>query len=92
MIAPIDYDELEQECCEFFDEIALQRIKDKFSLPRALDELFTYSIDSLFRRTLDEERMTSLFDRSVPEIVEYYTPFKKSADAHGIFVSCFKNN
>ena len=47
-------------------------------------EALDYSIDSLFRRTLDEERMTSLFDRSVPEIVEYYTPFKKSADAHGI--------
>lgn len=49
-------------------------------------EALDYSIDSLFRRTLDEERLTSLFDRSVPEIVEYYTPLKKSANEHGISI------
>lgn len=48
VIAPKDYDELEQQCCEFFDKIALQRINDKISLPRNLDELFTYSVDNLF--------------------------------------------
>jgi len=47
-------------------------------------EALDYSIDSLFRRTLDEERLTSLFDKTVPEIVEYYTPLKKSANKHGI--------
>ena len=48
VIAPKIYDELERLCCGFFDKIALQRINNKISLPRNLDELFTYSIDNLF--------------------------------------------
>lgn len=48
VLIPPAYDELEKKCCEFFDEIALQRINSKISLPRELDKLFTYSVDHLF--------------------------------------------
>lgn len=49
-------------------------------------EAIDYSIDSLFRRTFDEEKLTSIFDKSVPELEAYYKPMKESAEANGISI------
>ncbi len=49
-------------------------------------EAIDYSIDSLFRRTFDEENLTSIFDKSVSELEAYYKPMKESAAANGISV------
>lgn len=57
-------------------------------------EAVDYNINSLFRMTFDEEKLTSIFDKSIEELYEYYKPMKTAllendievGQAHGILV------
>ena len=59
-----------------------------------------FNINSRFRATFDEEKLTSFFDKSIPELIEAYTPLKEAAKAngitfcqsHGILVIYYKDN
>lgn len=63
-------------------------------------EAVDYSLDSLFKRSFDAEKLTSFFDKTIPELEEYYRPLKESArehgisfdQAHGILVTYYKDN
>ena len=43
-----------------------------------------FNMNSLFRATYDEEKLTSFFDKSIPELVREYTPLKVAAKEHGV--------
>ena len=47
-------------------------------------EAVDYSLDSLFKRTFDAVKLTSFFDKTIPELEAYYRPLKESAKANGI--------
>lgn len=63
-------------------------------------EAVDYSMDSLFKRSFDAEKLTSFFDKTIPELEAYYRPLKESAkangiafdQAHGILVTYYKDN
>lgn len=63
-------------------------------------EAIDYNIDSIFRRTFDEENLTSFFDKSVSELETYYKSMKDSAkaneitvgQAHGILVLYYEDD
>lgn len=59
-----------------------------------------FNINSRFRATFDEEKMTSFFDKSIPELIKEYTPLKEAAkengitfcQSHGILVIYYKDD
>ena len=46
-----------------------------------------YNMDDLFKKSFDQENLTSFFDKPLEELYSYYAPFKKEADDNGISFS-----
>lgn len=52
-------------------------------------EALDYQINSWFRQTLDAEKLTSFFDKSVKELCEHYTPMRDTAREEEVCFSQF---
>ena len=46
-----------------------------------------YNLCSLFDTTFNKDELTSLFDKTLDELYEYYAPLKKASEEHGVSIS-----
>ena len=52
-------------------------------------EAIDYNINQLYSDTFDKEHLTSIFDKSMDELYEYFAPLKKATKEYGIAFSLF---
>lgn len=47
-------------------------------------EAVDFSFNKLYRESFDAEKLTSFYDKSLDELITYFTPLKKAAEENGI--------